>query len=81
MPGGALGARGPRSAAGRALFKLADLPAVAKRVRPSSRRPGVTNEVERQGPDVPSDEEPAAEVTDEVSEVSAQVEPDIPPVE
>ncbi len=30
-----------------ALFKLADLPAVAKRVRPSSRRPGVTNEVER----------------------------------
>ena len=66
-----------------ALFKLADLPAVAQRVRPSSRRPGVTNEVETQGPDVPSDdpEKPAAEVTDEVPEASAQARPDIPPDE
>ncbi len=76
-----------------ALFKLADLPAVAKRVRPSSRRPGVTNEVEKQGPDIPSDdpEEPTGEVTDEVPggeasndevpDVSTQARPDIPPVE
>ena len=38
------------------LFKLAGLPEIAQRVRPSSRRPGVTDEVESQGSDVPADD-------------------------
>ncbi len=58
-----------------ALFELADLPEVAKRVRPSSRRSGLTDEVESQGPETPSeDPEAAEEDTDEASDE----EPDAP---
>lgn len=70
-----------------ALFKLADLPEVAKRVRPSSRRVGVTDEVESQGPEIPIDDpeaasaEVATEATDEVPAVPVSARPDIPPVE
>ncbi len=38
------------------LFKLADLPKVAKRVRPSTRRSGITDEQESQDPDLPVDD-------------------------
>jgi len=49
------------------LFKLANLPEIAKRVRPSSRRAGVTDEVDSQDPDIPPDpEEDTGEVVDEV---------------
>ena len=49
----------------------------------------MTNEVEKQGPDVPSEDpdEPTGEVpdaevpADEVPDVSTQARPDIPPVE
>ncbi len=70
-----------------ALFKLAGLPAVAKRVRPSSRRQGLTDEVESQGPETESEDpddttaEVDAEVTAEVPEVATKGRPDIPPVE
>ncbi len=65
------------------LFKMAELPEVAKRVRPSTRRSGVTDEVESQGPEVSTDdpETPAGEVTDEVSDASDRARPDIPPAE
>ncbi len=62
-----------------ALFRLADLPAVAKRVRPSSRRVGLTDEVETQGPEVPLQD--PEDTTAEVPSASLRVEPDIPPVE
>ncbi len=63
------------------LFKLASLPELAKRVRPSSRRRGVTNEVETQGSEIPIDdpEVPTGEVAGVPSDVSASAEPDIPP--
>ncbi len=63
------------------LFKLANLPELAKRVRPSSRRRGVTEEVETQGPEIPINDpdDTTDEVTDVPSDVSASVEPDIPP--
>ncbi len=68
------------------LFKMAGLPAVAQRVRPSSRRQGLTDEVESEGPEVPlADPDDATdEVTAEVPEVpeaATKGRPDIPPVE
>ncbi len=64
------------------LFKLADLPDIAKRVRPSSRRPGVTDEVEAEGSEIPIDdpEDSTGEVA-ELPDVSASQEPDIPPAQ
>ncbi len=64
-----------------ALFRLAGLPAVAKRVRPSSRRVGLTDEVESQGPD--SSEVPDDAIVEATAEVASSVKagPDIPPVE
>lgn len=45
------------------LFRLVNLPEVAKRVRPSTRRPGLTDEVETQGPDTgPGDPQPGGAV-------------------
>ncbi len=70
-----------------ALFRLADLPAVAKRVRPSSRRFGLTHEVESEDPETASEdpEDTTAEVAEEVPEASLEVSleapPDIPPAE
>ncbi len=70
------------------LFKMSELPEIAKRVRPSSRRAGVTDEVESQGPEIPveSPEEPAAEVNDlaptgEPSGATERARPHIPPEE
>ncbi len=62
---------------------LANLPEVAKRVRPSNRRPGVTDEVESEGSKIPIDdpEAPTGEVANEVPDVPAKARPDIPPAE
>lgn len=69
------------------LFKLAGLPEVAKRVRPSSRRKGVTDEVEQQGPETPIDdpqasagEPPDDQPPEDVPEASDdRARPHIPP--
>ncbi len=65
------------------LFKLAGLPEIAKRVRPSSRRSGVTDEVETQGPEALTDDPEALveEVAGEVNDVSDRARPHIPPAE
>ena len=57
-----------------ALFEMADLPEVADRVRPSSRRRGVTAEVEAEDPEI---EEPDsdAETEDETSDEGAITDP------
>ncbi len=70
------------------LFKMAELPEIAKRVRPSNRRNGVTDEVESQVSEVPTNDpdDTAGEVTDEASsdevpDASFRARPDIPPEE
>ncbi len=66
-----------------ALFKMANLPEVAKRVRPSTRRNGVTDEVESQDPDIPigDPEEDTEDVTAEAPVPLLEARPDIPPAE
>ncbi len=57
------------------LFKLAELPEIARRVRPSSRRSGVTDEVETQGPEAqPDDPEPATEEVTEIANLARPIE-------
>ena len=65
------------------LFRLAKLPEVAKRVRPSTRRPGVTVEVANEGPEVPIEEPVAAndDGVNEVPDVPAKARPDVPPTQ
>ncbi len=65
------------------LFRLASLPEVAKRVRPSTRRSGVTDEVEQQDPEIPIEDPDATteDVATEVPAASAKARPDIPPAE
>ncbi len=66
-----------------ALFRMAELPEIAKRVRPSSRRIGVTVEVELHGPQTLSEDPEVAtgEAADDVPEASLEAQPDIPPAE
>ncbi len=65
------------------LFKMADLPEIAKRVRPSVRRRGVTVEVETQGPEIPIEgpESSAGEAAGEEPEASERARPDRPPAD
>ncbi len=73
------------------LFRMANLPEVAKRVRPSGRRAGLTVEVATQDP-MSEDSETVAEATganeavsaeamEDVPEASSKAKPDIPPTE
>ncbi len=66
-----------------ALFRMARLPEIAKRVRPSSRRAGVTDEVESQDPETLSEDPEVAtgEATDDAPVTSLEAQPDIPPAE
>ncbi len=64
------------------LFRLANLPEVAKRVRPSTRRSGVTEEVEQQGSDIPVEDPDATDdVAPRALAAPAKAGPDIPPAE
>ncbi len=61
------------------LFKLADLPKVAKRVRPSVRRSGVTDELESQDSDRVDDPAvPAGDAGDDAPEVAFSARQDVP---
>lgn len=62
------------------LFQLADMPEIARRVRPSTRRRGITVEVEAENPDVPS-EDPAPTPDTDAPEASTVDPPDSPSVE
>ena len=63
------------------LFRLANLPEVAKRVRPSTRRPGLTNEVENEGSGTTGSQLPADGSSSEAPaspEASAEATPTLP---